>query len=232
MKLGEAMSILARSVRLPSGNSPAASARNKIEILGDASAIAVGAVLARLGQRAAILAHLVGRKIADIGLAGFDQLHGPVVELVEVVRRVEQPILPGKTQPADVLHDRIDVLDFFFGRVGVVEPQVALTAIFLGQAEVQADALGMADVQVAVRLGRKTRMHAAAELAGAEVLFDDLFDEVERAGRLAGGVGRLVGGFIAGLLGAGTGFARGVVWRGHAIGLGPGLSSLSSRLDE
>ena len=37
----------------------------------------------------------------------------------------------------------------------------------------------MADVQIAVGLGRKAGVDAAAELAAAVVLFDDLFDEVE-----------------------------------------------------
>ena len=42
-------------------------------------AVAVGALLARLGQRAAVLAHFLGGQIADIGLARLDHLHGPFV---------------------------------------------------------------------------------------------------------------------------------------------------------
>ncbi len=49
-------------------------------------------------------------------------------------------------------------------------------------AEVQADRLGVADVQVAVRLGRKPRGDAAAVLAGRVVGVDDLADEVEALG--------------------------------------------------
>jgi hypothetical protein len=48
-----------------------------------------------------------------------------------------------------------------------------------GQAEVQADRLGMADVQIAVGLGRKARVDPAGELAGGVVLLDDLLDEVQ-----------------------------------------------------
>ena len=51
-----------------------------------------------------------------------------------------------------------------------------------GEAEVQADALGVADVQIAVRLRRKPRVHAPAVLAGGAVGVDDLLDEI--AGRL------------------------------------------------
>ena len=69
----------------------------------------------------------------------------------------------------------------FLGGVGVVEAQVALAAVLLGEAEVEADRLGVADVQVAVRLRREARVDAAAEPAGAVVLLDDLLDEVQRA---------------------------------------------------
>ena len=40
---------------------------------------------------------------------------------------------------------------------------------FVGEAEVQADGLGVADVQVSVGLGRETRLHAAFELVGLQV---------------------------------------------------------------
>ena len=66
------------------------------------------------------------------------------------------------------------------------------------QAEVEADRLGVADVQIAVRLRGEARVHAAAVLAGLQVLEDDVADEVRRAGRRVrwsgirrgGGVGR------------------------------------------
>ena len=118
-----------------------------------------------------------------------DQLNRPVVELLEVVGGVEQPIFPIAAEPADVVDDRIDVLLLFLGGVGVVEPQVELAAVLLGEAEVQADALGVADVQIAVRLGRKPRVHAAAVLAGGAIGVDDLLDEVPRRGFFLGGGG-------------------------------------------
>jgi hypothetical protein len=51
--------------------------------------------------------------------------------------------------------DGIDVLLLFLLRVGVVEAQVAGAAVVRGQAEIQADRLGVAEMQVAVRLGGK-----------------------------------------------------------------------------
>ena len=76
-------------------------------------------------------------------MTGFDELLGKGVEKVEVVRRkvkvrftVE---LPAVTQPFDRLNDRINVLLFFLGRVGVVETHVAGTTEAFGEAEVQGD---------------------------------------------------------------------------------------------
>ena len=177
LMLGDAMSIFARSVRAPSGNSPFSIRSNRSRFSVD-RAVAIRAVLARLVQRAAMRAHFLGRQIADIRLAVLDELNRPIVELLEIIRRVEQPVFPIAAEPADVVDDRIDVLLLFLRRVRVVEPQVELAAVLLREPEVQADALGMADVQIAVRLRRKPRMHAPAVLAGGPVGVDDLLDEV------------------------------------------------------
>ena len=146
-----------------------AHALEQVQVLLD-RAVAIGALPAGFGQRAPVLPNLVRGQIADVGLAGLDQLDGPLVQLVEVVGGVEEPVLPIEAEPADVLHDRLDVLGLFLARIGVVEPQVALPAELGRQAEVEADGLGVADVQVAVRLGRKARMHAPAVLVGLQVL--------------------------------------------------------------
>ena len=63
---------------------------------------------------------------------------------------------------------------FFLGGVGVVEAQVAEAAEFLGEAEVEADGLGVADVQVAVGLRRKPGDHPALVFAGLQVFHDDI----------------------------------------------------------
>jgi hypothetical protein len=92
-------------------------------------------------------------------------------------------MLPGEAQPLDRVEDGVDVFLFFLLRVGVVETHVAAAGVVSGQAEVQADRLGVADVQVAVRLGRKTGDHLGQGLAilaaalgigtGDQVGFDD-----------------------------------------------------------
>ena len=165
------------------GELAVAHAAEQVEVLLR-RAVAIGAVPAGLGERAAVLADFFGREVADVGLAGQDQLLGPLVELIEIVRGVVQPLLPIEAQPADVLHDRIDVLHFLLAGVGVVEPQVAQAAgILLGDAEIEADRLGVADVQIAVGLGREAGVDAALVLAAFEIVVDDLADKVPRPGR-------------------------------------------------
>ena len=162
------------------GELAGAHAAEQIEILVDA-AVAVRRVLARLGQRAAILADLVGRQRIDVGDALADQALGELIELLVVVRRVVFAVVPVEPQPPHVVLDRVDVLDVLLDRVGVVEAEVAVAAELAGDAEVEADRLGVADVQVAVRLGRKARDDAAAVLSGGDVGGDDLANEVLRA---------------------------------------------------
>ena len=156
-------------------------------------AVAVRAVHAGVAKVAPAVAHFVRRLGVYIGVAGFDQVFGGAVHEVEVVAGLVQvdfyaagvAVLPVKAEPFDGVFDGVDILGVFFFRVGVVKPQVAHAAVVARQAEVEADALGVADVQVAVGLGRE---------AGADVgrvgLASGLVRRVARAaGPAAAGVG-------------------------------------------
>ena len=153
-----------------------AHAAEQIEIFLDA-AVAVRAFGARLGQRAACQPHLLLGLIVDIGLAGADQVLGPFVKLLEIVGRVIKMLAPIEAEPAHVALDGVDIFLLFLGRVGVVEAQIAMAAEFLRDAEIQADRFGVADMQIAVRLRRKTgndRLMPADDQIGA----DDVADEI------------------------------------------------------
>lgn len=58
--------------------------------------------------------------------------------------------------------------------------------VVTGDAEVQADGLSVADMEITVRLRRKTGMHALVLTAG-QIFIDDLTDKVGWAARLAHG---------------------------------------------
>jgi hypothetical protein len=96
-------------------------------------------------------------------------------------------LAPLEAQPADVLLDGVDVLLVLGLGVGVVETEVASPAVLLRDAEVEADRLGVADVEIAVRFRGETGDHPSAVLASGAVLGNPLADEVARGG--SGGVG-------------------------------------------
>src|SRR5206468_1055503 len=101
-----------------------------------------------------------------------------LIESLEVIRGVEHSILPVETHPAHVVLDSLNVFEVLLSGIGVVESEIRAAAEFLGDSKVEADGLSVADVQIAVRLGGKTSDHSPAVLAGLQISFDDLADEV------------------------------------------------------
>ena len=64
--------------------------------------------------------------------------------------------------------------------VRIVHAQVADATEFFGGAEIDAQRLAVADVQIAVRLRREARVHLHALIlaAGADILFDKGLDKI------------------------------------------------------
>jgi hypothetical protein len=163
------------------------------------AAAAERAVGAGRAEVATVGAHLLWRLLVDIGQAVAHQRLGRACHEVEVAAGVVQVAgaagVPVEAEPVHRLDDGVDVLLLLLLGIGVVEAQVAYAAVVRREAEVQADALGVADVQVAVGLGREAGADAgrvraagcvvgrvagaAAEAAavvgaGREVALDDL----------------------------------------------------------
>ncbi len=76
--------------------------------------------------------------------------------------------------------DGIDILLLFLLRIGIVEAQVGLAAELVREPEVDADRLGVADMQIAVGLGGKAGLHdRVAELLRAHILGDLIVEKVD-----------------------------------------------------
>ena len=120
------------------------------------------------------------RLVVDIGEALLDQVLGPAVELLEMVGRMVEVRPPVEAEPAHVALDRVDIFLLLLGRVGIVEAQVAAAAEFLGDAEIKAERLGVADMQIAVGLRREAG-HDFAHPPGGEVGRDDVANEIAPA---------------------------------------------------
>ena len=80
----------------------------------------------------------------------------------------------------DVLLDGVYILGVLLGGVGIVHPQVAQAAELQGGAEVDAQGLAVADVQVAVGLRWEPGVdrHALELTAGGDVLFYKAMDKI------------------------------------------------------
>ena len=122
-------------------------------------------------------ADLLLAQAVDVRRALLDEVDAVVVELLEIVRGVAQ-LAPLEAQPADVALDGLDVAGFFGLRVGVVEAQVAGAPVLGGNPEVEADGLGVADVQQAVGFGREAGGDPPSVLPAGQVRGHDLAHEV------------------------------------------------------
>ena len=139
-------------------------------------AVAIGAVHAGPGQRAAIDAHFLGRLVVHVGNAAADHVAGDLIELSEEIGR-EMQLVPLVAQPFDVGLNALDEGGFLLGGIGIVKAEIALSAVLLGNAEVDAQRLGMADVQIAVRLRREARAHMVETTVG-KILVDKFLNEI------------------------------------------------------
>ena len=142
--------------------------------------VPIGALPARLGQGAPVVADLVRTQIADIGLTQPDQLESVLVEPVIVVGSVVQAILPVEAQPAHIADDRLHILHALPARVRVVHPKIAGAPVLGGDPEIEADGFGVSDMGISVRFGRKAGGHPALMFVGSEVFFDDVPDKIGR----------------------------------------------------
>ena len=149
-------------------------------MLPSSASVAVGTGRSGLGRRALLLGDLLGRLLIDISVAVADHPQGEVPEALEIVARVVD-VAPLEAEPTDVLEDVLHILVVLLAGVGIVETEVAHAIVVLGHAEVHTDCLGMANMQVAIGLGREARLNAAAVLAFGQVFFYQLLHEADTA---------------------------------------------------
>ena len=135
---GEAISIFRAEYMRAIRTGTSAHLSEQREILLDVPC-AVRAISPSFGQRAAVVSRFIGRKAVDIGEPVTDKLLGELIERLEIVGREKHPVAPFETEPADILLDRLDILQSLFRGVGIVKPEVAGTVESGGDAEVQAD---------------------------------------------------------------------------------------------
>ena len=116
----------------------------------------------------------IGAEITDVRFSFFDERQGVLIKLAKIIRGIIFPVAPIETKPTDILTNGIDVFDFFLLRVGIVKTEIAETLVVPGDPETDADGFGVADVEIAVRLRRETRVDAAAMFAVLAVFVNNI----------------------------------------------------------
>ena len=130
----------------------------KVEIFFNAS-VAIRRIFARLGERTPVFFDFVSRKVIDISPALFDELDCAIVDEVEIIA-CKINIVPIKAEPLNIFLNRLDILGVLFNGVGIVKTEVANAVVFVFHAEVDANCLCVADMQIAVGLGRETGLNS------------------------------------------------------------------------
>ncbi|OQA32217.1 MAG: hypothetical protein BWY57_02122 [Betaproteobacteria bacterium ADurb.Bin341] len=107
-----------------------------------------------------------------------NQVLGDFVHRVEAVGRAIKPVTPVKSEPADILLDVLGIFIGLLGRIRIVHTQMTPTAELLRHAEIDADRLGVSDVDIAVGLRRKTRHHVSACPPSRDILGNPLLEKM------------------------------------------------------
>ena len=142
-------------------------------------AVAMRTFLPRLRQRPPIGAHFLRRQAVHISVAVPDQLLGVLIQLLKVIRGVIQMLAPVEPQPPNIRQDGLHILNILPRRVGVIKPHVAARPrVLLAHAKIEADGLGVPNVQVAVRFRRKARHHPPVVSPGGPVFIDNAADKI------------------------------------------------------
>ncbi len=114
--------------------------------------VAVRTVLPWFLKRAPVFTDLVGSQVTDERLPLLDQFDRTLIHHFKIIRCKIQVFLPVGAKPLHILLDRLYKFHILLGRIGVVEPQMEGSVIFLRQPGIQKDRLGVSDMKISVRL--------------------------------------------------------------------------------
>src|SRR5262249_20857939 len=106
--------------------------------------------------------------------------NGKLVKLREVIRSEVFSIAPIEAQPTDVRFDRFDVFNIFLARIGIIKPKIAESVKFGGKTEIETDGFRMTDMQVAIRLRRKSSVTRAPFLVLLKILESYVSNKMRR----------------------------------------------------
>ena len=123
------------------------------------TAVTIRTFLAWLSEGSTIGTDFLSGKVINVSQALLNQLHSIIVKLAEIIRSKKHSVIPAEAQPFNILLNGIYIFHILFYRIGVIKTQITNTAVIFGKAKVQANRLGMANVQITIWLRWETGMN-------------------------------------------------------------------------
>ena len=123
------------------------------------AAVSVRIIDAGFLERSAVLSHLLGCQVRDVGFSFFDQFDRDLIHLFKVVGGKKETVFIVRSEPCHVLFDGLHKFALLFGRIGIIEPQIKFAAVLLRHTVVQENTLGMSYMQIAVRFRGEARVN-------------------------------------------------------------------------
>ena len=104
--------------------------------------------------------------------------------MLKVVGGKEQLIVPVEAEPAHIVLNRLDIFGIFSRRISIVHAEMTDSSrLFVRDTEVEANRLGMADMEIAVWFRWEAGDDPSGMFTGGAVGSHDLTDEVGARGR-------------------------------------------------
>ena len=141
-------------------------------------AISVRRVYTGLGRVFPLLGNEFGGLLIYIGFPFFYEPYCPVIKLLEVIRSIEL-FIPLKAEPFYIFLYGIYKLLLFFFWVGIIKAEIYRRVVLLTQTKVDANSLRMPNMQITIRLWRKTKTDFIGAKPVCYIFFYDLLNEIE-----------------------------------------------------
>ena len=140
--------------------------------------VSIWGVLARCCWSTLLLCNLLCGLFVNISLALFNEFYRQIPQFLKIVRSIVYGS-PLKAKPLYVTLDSLNILQIFLLRVGVIHTKIADSTIFSGNAKIKGNGLGVAYMQIAVRLWRETGLNFSSILTFRQILFNGFFYKIQ-----------------------------------------------------
>ena len=133
--------------------------------------------LSRLRQGSPVFPDLIRAQIGYISFSFFNQRNRRFIHLPEIIGCKEQTVFPVCAKPLNIRFNRLYKFRLFLCRIGIVKTHIELAAVLFCKTIIQKNTLGVPDMQISVRFGRKTGVNRIIN-ALRQIFIDDLLDKI------------------------------------------------------